>query len=181
MQITWHVFRPLSITERHVSHAPTTHNTISDIVHVLEWVIPFGAQMIGVVCEEGVATLEVIRFVASYLYTSRIVYLSEHLDMINIVNDLSVEKGGRVSSIRCRLDSLPIRSSSISKLILVALRQRLPMTLADALRISSDGVIIAVDSNQYVDSLSHQLIGLTGNAVGYVDTKWVLVALNKQI
>ncbi|PSN91441.1 hypothetical protein B9Q08_02950 [Candidatus Marsarchaeota G2 archaeon ECH_B_SAG-M15] len=180
MQINWRVFRPLNITERHVSHAPTSGKPVSDVVHVLEWVIPFSEQLVGLVCEKKATALEVIRFIASYLYTSRIIYLSEHWDASSLIEDLTPERRKRVDAVLCKLDNPPIRHRTLSTLILIALGDKLSMSLYDALNISPSGLILVVDPRQYISTFSIQLRSLEGYAVGYVDTKWVLVSLNKR-
>jgi len=180
VQINWRVFRPLNITERHVSHAPTNNKSVSDVVHVLEWVIPFSEQLVGLVCEKRDTALEVLRFIASYLYTSRIIYLSEHWDAFSLIEDLTAERRERVDAVLCKLDNPPIKHQALSTLVLIALGDKLSMSLHDALNISSSGLILVVDPLQYISALSTQLRALEGYAVGYVDTKWVLVSLNRR-
>lgn len=180
MQINWHVFRPPTITESHVAHAPTSHTSISEITHVLEWIISFKEMTVGLICEDQALGLHLVRFLAAHLYNSKLIYLSGTDTLANaLLEDLTYEKRSKVDILCCSLSDPPLKVGCAQTLIVVGLHSDIPVDFAKALKISSEQFIVVVDHKQYLRRVSPLINSLDYRGVGYVGRDWILISLNK--
>jgi len=179
VQINWHVFRPLTITESHVSHAPTSHDSASEIAHVLEWVIPLEEMVVGVVCEDYTECFDTANFISAYLYTSKIVCMTKQTDENTQTEDFLNQKRDRIEVVVCDTSQPPIKTGGVQTLIVLALSETVPINPLYALSFTSKRLVLVASHTNYLRSISDEIRKIDGSGVGYIGHRWVLLSISK--
>jgi hypothetical protein len=181
MSIRWRVYRPRTVTERHVSNSPSSDTPVSEIASVLEENISVEAKYVGLACSGSAETLNFTRFLTAHLTHGLIIHFISSLNQV-VIHELTQKRAVRVQAVSCSMDKPPLRPKVLNHIIVTDFVG----DLLDALNVKkifelvSISAMFATTEEIYYRRFADSVIDFEAEKEGVIGQNWVLVRI-KQI